>query len=644
MIRPIENIGLGRNVNDEMAKGGPRLQEEIQKFGPNTIKMIALQQIADQEKQRAAQGNLAAQVNPATVVQQLEQELQGIGGLPQNTGAPSARDRVPQVGGVLAQKQQQQQKNMQQMAQRGGQPRPQGGQPQQPVMARYGGLMTQSAPNFERMYEGGIVAFANGGDVITQEELRSLGLSYESWEKLSNEEQLQLVDRLNKERVSNISEGAPYQPIREIDRNIDRQEGWEQLEKAFGREAEGRDMGGLGVQAPGALFPKKPHTPPDPMTTFTEEMEEEFDPTQPLKRPTPIKRPTPMVRPKTGIASTLKEEEDTAVASPKGQIAQGTVGKAVLPSPAGGQPPSTELANLRTGIAGLRDKDAPARDAGEGHYREGRALSEGIQGELDAVTRKATQRDTQFDEDSAKNKFRTLRETLSGAGGTGNFGVTGKAMSQALSSRQDALQDRGDELFKARQESIDKQVARSDEIAAGALVYGQEEANQARTDIRTALDASVQLHNMQRTDEREARRIEADIVLANAGNEVQVAVTNGNNAVQSEANRIRDEYGIASLETADTTALLGYAEALAKVKVDAEITIGQVLAELTATIAAVTPPAEIDSDDDVAVKEWRAKTVGAATDRFAATIADLDARIKNVDKRIDAQDTQLKST
>ena len=330
---------------------------------------------------------------------------------------------------------------------------------------------------------------------------------------------------------------------------------------------------------------------------------------------------------------------------PKGQIAQGTVGKAVLPSPAGGQPPSTELTDLQKGIGGLRDKDAPAlRDAGEGHYRAGRALSEGIQGELDAVTRKATQRDTQFDEDSAKNKFRTLRETLSGAGGTGNFGVTGKAMSQALSSRQDALQDRGDELFKARQESIDKQVARSDEIAAGALVYGQEEANQARTDIRTALDASVQLHNMQRTDEREARRIEADIVLANAGNEVQVAVTNANNAVQSEANRIRDEYGIASLETADTTALLGYAEALAKVKVDAEITIGQVLAELTATIAAVTPPDEIDSDDDVAVKEWRAKTVGAATDRFAATIADLDARIKNVDKRIDAQDTQITST
>lgn len=631
MIRPIENIGLGRNVNDEMAKGGPRLQEEIQKFGPNTIKMIALQQIADQEKQRAAQGNLAAQVNPATVVQQLEQELQGIGGLPQNTGAPSARDRVPQVGGVLAQKQQQQQKNMQQMAQRGGQPRPQGGQPQQPVMARYGGLMTQSAPNFERMYEGGIVAFANGGGV-TEEELAKLGLSYERWEELSNEEQLQLVDRLNEERTS---QPRSFLPGRHRKEPMDRQEGWEQLDKAFGREAEERDMGGLGVQAPGA----KPPTPPDPMTTFTEEMEEEFDPTQPLKRP------TPMARPKTGIASTLKEEEeDTAVTSPKGQIAQGTVGKAVLPSPAGGQPPSTELANLRTGIAGLRDKDAPARDAGEGHYRAGRALSEGIQGELDAVTRKATQRDTQFDEDSAKNKVRTLRETLSSAGGTGNFGVTGKAMSQALSSRQDALQDRGDELFKARQESIDKQVARSDEIAAGALVYGQEEANQARTDIRTALDASVQLHNMQRTDEREARRIEADIVLANAGNEVQVAVTNANNAVQSEANRIRDEYGIASLETADTTALLGYAEALAKVKVDAEITIGQVLAELTATIAAVTPPDEIDSDDDVAVKEWRAKTVGAATDRFAETIADLDARIKNVDKRIDAQDTQLKST
>ena len=629
MIRPVENIGLGRNVNDEIAKGGPRLQEEIQKFGPNTIKMIALQQIADQEKQRAAQGNLAAQVNPATVVQQLEQELQGIGGLSQNTGAPSARDRVPQVGGVLAQKHQQQQKNMQQMAQRGGQPRPQGGQPQQPVMARYGGLMTQSAPNFERMYGGGIVAFANGGPTAHRiAQYRQMAMQRgEDLTGLTDKEVAALIPEASWEfpdfshDPARVLEEYPEQAERLLGKDkvaeLRRQAREPQVDAADAEAAAAEAEAGAGAftaaaqdmpSAPTAAFPK------DKLFSLIDEaVEDKPDPREPVL--------------------------------PKGQIAQGTVGKAVLPSPAGGQPPSTELTDLQKGIGGLRDKDAPAlRDAGEGHYRAGRALSEGIQGELDAVTRKATQRDTQFDEDSAKNKFRTLRETLSGAGGTGNFGVTGKAMSQALSSRQDALQDRGDELFKARQESIDKQVARSDEIAAGALVYGQEEANQARTDIRTALDASVQLHNMQRTDEREARRIEADIVLANAGNEVQVAVTNANNAVQSEANRIRDEYGIASLETADTTALLGYAEALAKVKVDAEITIGQVLAELTATIAAVTPPDEIDSDDDVAVKEWRAKTVGAATDRFAATIADLDARIKNVDKRIDAQDTQITST
>jgi hypothetical protein len=73
--RPIEPVGLGRNVAAEMAKGAPRLQQEMNTMGPDTIKMIALQQIAEQEKQRANNANLQAQPNPMTVLQQVEQEV-----------------------------------------------------------------------------------------------------------------------------------------------------------------------------------------------------------------------------------------------------------------------------------------------------------------------------------------------------------------------------------------------------------------------------------------------------------------------------------------------------------------------------------------------------------------------------------------
>ena len=156
--QPIEPVGLGRNVANEMMKGGPRLQQEIKTMGPDTIKMIALQQIADQEKQRAMQANMQAQPNPATVMQQVEQEVMQMAQPQQPAGMPMMRDRVPQVGGVLAQKQRMPQQNMQ----RAGRPQPRPQQP--PVRAAMGGLMTQAAPNIDPRYfeSGGIVAFANG--------------------------------------------------------------------------------------------------------------------------------------------------------------------------------------------------------------------------------------------------------------------------------------------------------------------------------------------------------------------------------------------------------------------------------------------------------------------------------------------------
>jgi hypothetical protein len=101
---------------------------------------------------------------PSTDAQEKEQEL--IGRVQKMAGdGQDPRGKAQQVGGVLANKQQQQQKNMQRAAQGQGQPqRPQG----QPPMMAAGGLMSQRAPNLERMYGGGIVGFSGETGSVVQ--------------------------------------------------------------------------------------------------------------------------------------------------------------------------------------------------------------------------------------------------------------------------------------------------------------------------------------------------------------------------------------------------------------------------------------------------------------------------------------------
>jgi hypothetical protein len=112
--------------------------------------------LAEADKQLTA--SMAQQ--PSTVAQDMEQEL--LGRVQKMAGdGQDPRSKAQQVGGVLANKQQQQQQNMQRAAQG-----PQQGSP--PMMAA-GGLLSQRAPNLERMYGGGIVSFVGGGDVTEEE-------------------------------------------------------------------------------------------------------------------------------------------------------------------------------------------------------------------------------------------------------------------------------------------------------------------------------------------------------------------------------------------------------------------------------------------------------------------------------------------
>ena len=169
----------------------------MQQYGQskNILDLIAAQRAAEKvqkEKQLAA---LQMQGNPPTVADQLEQELiasEKEQMTPALSGMKNLRDRTKGVAGVLAQKQQEQQKRMQQMGQQPQRPpqqRPQG-QPQGRPMMAGGGLLSQRAPNLERMYGGGIVGFEEGVYLPTEEEIdaaiRKLGLRSASRESVRN--------------------------------------------------------------------------------------------------------------------------------------------------------------------------------------------------------------------------------------------------------------------------------------------------------------------------------------------------------------------------------------------------------------------------------------------------------------------------
>ena len=201
--------GIDQQIQQRKMQFKDNPQQLQQRYGQNKelLDLLALQEISKEQQQRSQRMQMEAQQNPATVADQMQQEvlqgkkaemaqgLQGIKGL---------RERTKDVGGALAQKQQQQQQRMQQQGQQPQRPPQQQQRPQgQPMMAAAGGLMTQAAPNIDpRYFEGGcIVAFEAGGRVqalIEEYRKKTAGAR-----NLSDEE---ILDRLETARPTEVAE------------------------------------------------------------------------------------------------------------------------------------------------------------------------------------------------------------------------------------------------------------------------------------------------------------------------------------------------------------------------------------------------------------------------------------------------------
>lgn len=640
--QPIEPVGLGRNVSAEMMKGGPRLQQEIKQMGPNTIKMIALQQIADQQKQKAMQANLQAQTNPATVVQQLEQQLGGMGQPQQSMGLPPMRDKAQQVGGALAQKQQQQQKNMQRAAQ--------GPQQGRPMMAG-GGLLSRPAPNIDPRYfeGGGIVAFAEGGGV-SSEELKEMGLTYEQFAKLSSKQQEAVAKQINFERrqkqdlsrLDRVASGtldiatapivaganvlerartsgigkslgladpeeearrAPYMQFIDRAKATDAANAGRTSQEGILSQIK-RDMGGESVRTG--------------IDTLTKGLQGQFDENigGPSKDPlTPYSGPK-IPKP----AGQSAPEEEVEVEETERVYAQ-------LPAFEGAELPDSakstapDKTKLAEGIASLRGADPTTqRDEASTYYKENMALDSEIQEEMDLMARRTREREENY----KPSRATTIREALAGAANRGSLGSVGAGISGAMSAREGDIQKRRDDLFKDRQNSLDKLVARSDSIASGALTYGQTEKESAKQDIRSALNAELGIFQSESADFRAAQQREAQVVIANASNEVRTNIANLTAKVQQQTNDALNSFRENSLAAEDTKSQRGLMGTLVAAKQRAEASIATAVAKLTSDLAFAAPPENYEGTPE----EYRKDVVSSAMTGLAASLAPLDAMIK----------------
>ena len=281
-----------------------------------------------------------------------------------------------------------------------------------------------------------------------------------------------------------------------------------------------------------------------------------------------------------------------------------------------GAKPST--AGIQGLLGRLSTDPNTERDSAAEFYKKQRALSPELQGKKEGIEAEIERR---YNQAGGVDKRRALREMFAAAGGTGSLGTLGSRMSGALSSAQDTAQARKDKLFGEYNESINKLVGRSDEIASGALTYGQKEKENAKQDIRAALNTASALYQSESADARAARTSEANMVIANAGNEVRTNIANLSAKVQQQTTAALNEFREASLGADDVKSQRQLIGTLAAAKQKAETAIAASLAKITRELAFAVPPDDFKGTPE----EYRQEVVDAAMRRMTDSLAPIDA-------------------
>ena len=159
---------LGSDVQDRVDayKENPQALQARYTQSQELLDLLAMQKMKSEKDAYARDMKMKMEKKPSTIAQQYETELAG----------RTKNDILEGVSGVLKNKQNQAQSNINKVAARG--------------------VAGQPANNMLSLAGGGIVGFAGGGEV-TDIELRRIGMSREEFEKLPENKQKQLLSDLN---------------------------------------------------------------------------------------------------------------------------------------------------------------------------------------------------------------------------------------------------------------------------------------------------------------------------------------------------------------------------------------------------------------------------------------------------------------
>ena len=190
----LNSQGLGEQVQrkKEAYQSNPQALQQQYQQSQQLVDLLALQQLKTEKEAAARNMKMQMQQNPATIAQQREQEVLGM--IKQEQGRKLG-DVAQRTAGTLGQINKTAQQNIQRTAKQGlpslgGPQRPPANAPQKPAM----------------MAGGGIVAFQEGGKV-TAEELKSMGVTPETFSRMSEANKIQLIQAINDSRSLRMAGG-----------------------------------------------------------------------------------------------------------------------------------------------------------------------------------------------------------------------------------------------------------------------------------------------------------------------------------------------------------------------------------------------------------------------------------------------------
>lgn len=158
---------LGSDVQDRVDayRDNPKALQQRYMQSQELIDLLALQKMKSTQQNFARDMQLKMESNPKTIKEQLEAEMIG----------RTKDDMLKGVAGVLKNKQNQAQSNINKVAS--------------------SGVAGQQAPNMLKLAEGGIVGFKSGGEV-SEDFLRKINVSRKDFDSLPKETQAALIDSI----------------------------------------------------------------------------------------------------------------------------------------------------------------------------------------------------------------------------------------------------------------------------------------------------------------------------------------------------------------------------------------------------------------------------------------------------------------